>query len=197
MENQDNSKHLIVPVLLGFGIFLILAVVIFFTNYSSSYYQKPNKSSQKTTGNTVFVKQKGYFELLSEKTEYKLGEKITIKVIADSNKKTVSGYDLIINYDSKKVKYITNRSLEKTFQNIVRSDKDKLVIMGYKPPTEIKKNIVFEKSAILELDFASIKNDKSSFTIDMKNGATNESNIVDEQSVDLLGEVKNISITIK
>ena len=181
-------------VILGFLAFIVLLFVFYLTMVKKSSTVKT--TTTKIVPTMVVTKYKGFLELTPAKTDYKIGEMITVKVLASSDSQSISGFDLVVNYDPTKIKYMSNSLLDKDFQAIVKDKKGVLKITAYKI-NDNAKNKVFDKTDLVDLNFAAIKASTANLSLMFAKNQTNDTNLLNDQNEDVLTRVTSTAVSIK
>jgi hypothetical protein len=192
---MEDKKNFYITIALGFLVFLVMLLVVYLT-----VMKKPNVSKVVPTKNVVLpeaTKYKGYLELRPEKDEYKLGEQIVVDVLADSDNQTVFGFDLVVNYDPTKLKFISNTVTDQTLQSIVKKSLGAVNISAFKG-VDGAEGQVYTGTEIAKLNFAPIKAEKANISLKFAKNKTDETNLLnDTLNEDTLTRVINTSVIIK
>lgn len=193
---MEDKKHLYATIGLGFLVFLVMLLVVYLT-----VVKKNNVTTTPTPTSNVVVpeatKYKGYIELKPEKSEYKLGEQIVVKVIADSDNQTVFGFDLVVNYDPKTVKFVSSTTTNKQLQSIVKKSLGGVNISAFKG-MDSAMGEAYAGKEIATMIFAPIKADNTSISLKFAKNKTDETNLInDDLNEDTLTRVINASVVIK
>lgn len=192
---MEDKKHLYATIGLGFLVFLVMLLVVYLT-----VVKKNNVTTPAPTNNVVIpeaTKYKGYIELKPEKSEYKLGEQIVVKVIADSDNQTIFGFDLVVNYDPKTVKFVSSTTTNKKLQSIVKKSLGGVNISAFKG-MDGAIGEAYAGTEIATMIFAPIKADNTTISLKFAKNKTDETNLInDDLNEDTLTRVINTSVTIK
>lgn len=193
---MEDKKHLYATIGLGFLVFLVMLLVVYLT-----VVKKNNVTTTQTKKDAVVpetTKYKGYIELRPEKSEYKLGEQIVVKVIADSDNQTVFGFDLVVNYDPTAVKFVSNTIVNQQLQTIVKKSLGGVNISAFKGIIEGSKSEAYAGTEIATMIFAPIKASDTNISLKFAKNKTDETNLInDDLNEDTLTRVINTSIKIK
>ncbi len=119
---------------------------------------------------------------------YLVGENLEIKIMADSAGEIISGYDVILNYDSKRLKFENAISFIGDFEILSKLSRNQLWITGVLK-LEAKLDKVFYSQPILILQFKTLKTGKVPVKIYYyKQGYLKDSNLMNNQTQDVLGK---------
>ncbi len=141
----------------------------------------------------------------NRKGSYKAGEIITVVVSAYSDARSISGYDAVLSYDSSKVTFSKIKNLRDDFQTFVKKGVVSPVTLTGVKKLDASQVSVFSGTPIAEFAFmvktdamtnTSSINSSAEFNLGFIPGSTQDSNLIDETSEDVLGKVEGVMITI-
>ena len=193
MIDQENNKKKHTTTRLIFLV-LVIAFAVFLVILNQPK-QKPGKK-QISPGEiipTPVVLTEGSFSLQSGQTDQNENQNkaIELEVVADSNKKSIVGYDIVIKYEKGAVEILSVESLLSDFDVYPLEKNDHFIITGAKK-LESNETIVFENTPILKLTVLPKKTEELILNVADKLGLE-RSQMVDEKTnilVPLVGEIK-------
>lgn len=152
------------------------------------------KQAEKISPTVILPKAKLYLKTKDGKTVYSQNQTIALVAYADSLNQPISGYDILLNYDQTKVKFLNQQNLLPEFQIFI-PDKNKLTITGVKK-LEAKSASIFNNTPLLELNFGGLTAGPVAFNIEYTSSSKKDSNLIDDQSKDILQQVQSLNILI-
>lgn len=187
---------------------LIVALLIMRTSYDMSLVPDSfiNTMMPRRTRPVVPVR-KGSLTLSVKnvKVSYKVGEVITVIVSADSDGRSISGYDAVLSYDSSKVTFSKVKNLRDDFQTFVKKGVVSPVTLTGVKKLDASEVSVFSGTPLAEVSFivktgafidTSSIHPSAEFNLGFIPGSTQDSNLIDEISEDVLGKVAGVTMTI-
>lgn len=194
--------------IIGIFVILIVALLIMRTSYDMSLVPDSfiNTMMPRRTRPVVPVR-KGTLTLSVKnvKVSYKAGEVITVIVSADSDGRSISGYDAVLSYDSSKVTFSKVKNLRDDFQTFVKKGVVSPVTLTGVKKLDASEVSVFSGTPLAEVSFivktgalidTSSIHPSAEFNLGFIPGSTQDSNLIDEISEDVLGKVAGVTITI-
>ncbi len=197
MYNQnmvdDHRKKQIIA-----GVLFLSIIIIVFVALKISYNTRSKVVNTPVPTPTPIRNGKLFLATKNNKTNYLMTEKINLDVVGISKNEIIAGYDIVLKYDPKKVKYIDKVNSYDLFNLILRNnEKDgTITIIGYKNISQ-KMNAIFNNKKLLELSFAPVSKGMTKFEFLASNGSLSDSNLINGKNQDVLGEVKNALLLIK
>lgn len=197
MYNQnmvdDHRKKQIIA-----GVLFLSIIIIVFVALKMSYNTRSKVVNTPVPTPTPIRNGKLFLATKNNKTNYLMTEKINLDVVGISKNEIIAGYDIVLKYDPKKVKYIDKVNSYDLFNLILRNnEKDgTITIIGYKNISQ-KMNAIFNNKKLLELSFAPVSKGMTKFEFLASNGSLSDSNLINGKNQDVLGEVKNALLLIK
>lgn len=128
-------------------------------------------------------------------TAYKAGQPVTVQVYADSADEEITGYDLVLQFDQKIVKYTANRAQFADFQSFVAQKEGMVTITAVKKINATTPS-VFKNSLIHEFTFQAVSPGNTSVTFDYVPGSKKDSNLINTKSEDILGKVTAVPLSV-
>lgn len=196
MEKQNNIFiYLLVlffSIFLGTSLFLIVNKERISNSNNLSQKKDVNYSGKKND----FQEKKtiGYFKLKADNKSYSLNNEIKVFLIADSQNKNISGFDIILNFNKKNFDFIKANSLLSDFDIYPSVDGDRLILTGVKSLSS-KKPISFNNTSLLEIIFKA-KN-RGNFDLLLEDQfVKNKTKMVDEETNVLKPNLENLNLEI-
>ncbi len=177
-------------------VFLVVTVVLFLVVLflRSIQLNRLKGGSTLVTATPAPVKeQKASIKLQSGSRSLVSGEEGNIIVVADSVKKPIVGFDVVINYPEDKVILLSLGRQLADFSYFKKQLKNRIIITGVKKP-EVKNNIVFDNTVLTEIKFKTKAEGMIDFKIDWQAGTRNKTNLIDDNSVNILGRAEDIRV---
>lgn len=195
MKEHKRFYMVIFSLLTVFFVLLIMAVFVL---------KKEQKEKVELT--TIFTEQGEITQAAQEtasfklstkegETNYQVGELVTLLVAADSKGASITGYDVILNFDPKMVSFVEVKGRLDEFQ-VFSSTKDGKVFVSAIKKLNAKQESVFSETQLIGVNFKTTDTGEVNFTFDFIEGATNESNLIDEKSQDVLRQVEGMKVVI-
>lgn len=199
MDQQTKGHKLIYMIVIVFALLFFIWLIFYLGSRSKTSNLKGGISSIITsypTAPIVLGNGKIYLKTKDGKNIYTTSEQINLVVYASSDEKSITGYDIVINYDPKKVKFISNNNLLSNFQIFPYDGKGKVMLTGIK---KISSNVSssFADTILGEIVFQPLASGNISFLPEFIPGSKKDSNLIDSENKEVLGKVEGVSITIK
>ncbi len=126
---------------------------------------------------------------------YTIGQPITVQVYGDSADEEITGYDLVLQFDPKIVKYTANKAQFADFQSFVAQKEGAVSITAVKKLNAITPS-VFKNSLVHEFTFQAVAPGNTSITFDYVPGSKKESNLMNTKSEDILGSMTAVPVSV-
>ena len=210
MEEPKNSLERIKDLFYKRGKLLLVLIIILMLIPIGIIYVK-NKYAKKTSpssrsGFQNFNSSFPFFSLspdkgtLTLKTSdnkkiYSVKDTITILLIGNSMKQTIVGYDAYLQYDTSFLNYTGGKTLLDDFTTIRRTIKNGSIITAVEK-SAVKKPYIFTDTPLFEMTFIPKKIGNASLQLIYPDGTTNKSTLINTNSKNMLGQVRNITFTI-
>jgi len=205
MENQKPNKLIyFIPVVIA-----IIALIFVVSGKKTNKLPSPsspetgrqlqNPSTEQGSQPTIaVVDEKGVFSLATKdgKNTYRVGEVITIVVIADSNNKSITGYDVVLPYEASTLTYKGNTNLDARYQVFGSGKNGNVYITGVKK-LSISEPVVFAKIPLVEINFMAQKVGTVVLTPKAAPQSKTDSNLIDDQNEEVLGKTVPLTIEIQ
>lgn len=180
-------------------LYLLLILIIinsFFLFIKNNQKKKNLQIKQKNTKILALRKTQGKLILRTERNIelFSVNSEIPITINGYSTQ-SITGYDLIIKYDSSKINLKFYKNLNDNFLTSFKEINNKIIISGVKK-LEVKKPIILDNTPLFKLNFEAKKLGKVNFEIEFIPGEKTDSNLINENTIDILEEVENMSIFI-
>lgn len=184
------------PLMLILALIAVVLIAVLLALLNSKYLQVEQVPVE-TEMTTTFSQNQPYFILRSkdQTTVGKKGDIVTVLVLADSKGERISGYDVVLRYDQKVLDFVEARSLLTDFQVISTTKNGTVTATGVKK-LETDQPSVFDQTVLLEADFTAKELGSGTVSFDFVPGETNESNLINEQSQDVLADTQGTVIKI-
>lgn len=126
----------------------------------------------------------------------KISELITVTVYADSKRQPITGFDIVLSFNPEYTQFVSQKNLEENFDVFKTTDEGLIHITAIK---KLNSNalVLFDKTPLIEFTFQPIKSGKTDFTLIYSPGQKTDSNLINDKSEEVLGEVKNLEVSIK
>lgn len=175
------------------GVFL--AFTIFQAMKNRLFPVKPPANQVQTSTNSKIST--GSMLIKSSKTSYSLSEKILISATANSGGDAVSAFDVVIEFDPEFLSLTTKKSPTLGDFSYFGSNSGKLLQITGVQKAESKNPQVFNGTKLFEFEFTPKKTGQTTFKIVFSPNATNESNLINTASLDVLNFATGATIEIK
>lgn len=204
MDNEINQNKSLIYIVPAIIIVLLVGVIFFINRQSRLQIEKggANDQGELTLQPTEMVSQsveKGTLTLSVKepKTFFSVGDIITLTVTANSDEKPITGYDIVIPFDSSTISYKGSTSLKTEYRIFGNTKEGKTYITGIKQ-LSVKEPIVFANTQIAELTFTLLKPGTIMLTPEfIAEGNTTDSNLITDTSAEILGQAKGVSVVVK
>lgn len=185
------------PLLLILSLIAIILIAVLLALLNSKYLQVEQGPEEETEMTTTFSQNQPYFTLKTkdQTTTGKKEDTVTVLVLADSKGERITGYDVVLRYDQKILDFVEARSLLSDFQAISTTKDGTVTITGVKKLTTDQPS-VFDQTVLLETDFIAKELGSTMISFDFSPAQTNESNLINEQSEDVLADTQGMVIKI-
>lgn len=122
-------------------------------------------------------------------------DNITVAVSGNTSASVV-GYDAVVTFDPRLISYVSSSSVLDSFQVVATAETGKVILTGSKKLSE-SKDVAFANTELATLVFKAKSKGSADFGLEYVSGATNESNIMDTNSKDVLSTVAGATVTIE
>lgn len=129
-------------------------------------------------------------------SEVKTGEEIELNVVADSNGREVSGWDIVVKYNPEQVSFSSEKNLVEGYDYVRRVRKE-LVNLTAIQKLETNKPVVLTGTPVFELKFRALKPGLISFDILYTPNVTSQSALWDLTTRNVLSSVIGTKVEIK
>lgn len=130
------------------------------------------------------------------KKNYTLSEPIHLILHAHSYGHVIVGYDVVLRFDTSKIAFISAKSLNPSFDIYINKTDTVLTITGTKKLAGTTKTVLAD-TALAELIFTPIKTGSVAVAFDFVEGVISDSNLIDENSTDVLRSVAGLTLGIE
>jgi Cohesin domain len=209
MEPEELSSHGTSRVLVLSVVSLvvitvaIIGIVIFARNRvkeardlsRSNTLQEEVKKQEETVTGRIGLSIKG------TALRFSAGQTVTLFVYADSQKQEIMGYDAVLRYDTKQLRFENVKSIFEGIsiyetEDSVAENTSELILTGI-PSSSSQGPFVFHNTALAEVTFTVL--DSSPITIDVayEPGSSRESNLMTPQNQDIVSSVLGVTLNEK
>lgn len=195
MDWVKNHKKLLLVALAGVFLFAILIFSIFQAFKSRLFPDKtpPGQVTQTPEQNQNTAS----MQIQTPKDAFSLNEKVLIKVLASSQSQPIRAFDVLIEFDPEFFSLTAKKSPTKPEFQYYGSNTGSLLQVTAVQKPDITADQVFDNSALFEFEFTPKKAGKTTFKIIYAPNATNESNLINKESEDILGNAAGKEIVIQ
>lgn len=198
MDTQNHNKRFLTIIFALLSVaFLVLIFSVMIRLRNVTPPTQPPITTQVSPTEAPVAKEKGSLTLKAKSNETFVSQKkpLTLYVYADSDNQPITGYDVILNYDSSLVNFINHKNLQPDFQIFTKKEKDRLVITGIKNLNSATPT-VFADSSLIELTFQPQKTGQVNFSIEYTPDSKKDSNLITDKTAEVLGKVEGIKFNI-
>ena len=191
-----SHKKLILVILAIIFLFIVLGFTIF-QSFKDRLFPAKTPSGQMSQNPLQTPSTPAIMQIQTSKDSFSLSEKVLIKVIATSKGEAVRAFDALIEYDPEFLSLTNKKSpIKPEFQYYGSNTGTLLQVSAVQKP-DISADQIFDNSALFEFEFTPKKTGKTTFKIIYSPNATNESNLINKESEDILGTAQGKEITIQ
>ena len=190
-----THKKLILVVIAVVFLFVVLGLTVFQV-FKSKLFPAKNPSQQ--TGQNIDQKpNQSSMEIQTTKDTFSLNEKITIRVAASSAGEAIRAFDTLIEYDPEFLSLTNKKSPTQDKFQYYGSNTGRLIQLSAVQKQDITQDQTFDNTPLFEFEFTPKKKGKTTLKIIYAPNATNESNLINKESKDILGSARGKEITIE
>jgi hypothetical protein len=201
MEPEELSSHgsprvLILSIVSLIVIVIAIGWIVMFArnrvrearNYAKSERLQDEVSNQNQTVTGVLG-----LSLKGTNTTYRAGQTVTLFVYADSKQSEITGYDAVLSYDTKKVRFESVKSVLDGMdiyetEDVMEDGTAELIITGIQS-LSAPKPFVFNNTALAEVTFVVLDSGPIDVSLVYEPGSQRESNLVTTHNQDILSSV--------
>lgn len=219
VEPSVSNNKKILELVAAMAIFALIAGILFYiarqamNSSSNSNTNQAEQAAYPTTiqsepstamapqavmeGDNVVRNNKGVLTVSTKdgKTSYKIGEPITL-VFKATAQSEILGYDVVLQMPMT-AKVISKNPLSPNFQYFQTIDKKNLLYATGTKKLSVKTPVMLNDSSLFELTLQSSTSGTFAFMPTFtKIGATTDSNVIDTNSQDVLGQTAGITVTV-
>lgn len=174
--------------------FLLVALGYFGSKTIQNLLNKTTSQNQITE--QVQIDTTSSMLITSPKTSYTLAEKIPVGVKASSSESLVTGFDVVIKYDPAFLTLSKRNSPPLTDFLYYGQNTDNLIqVSAVRKPNQNTLQ-TFNNSELFGFEFTPVKAGKTTLRIVYLPNSTSDSNILDNNSNDVLGSARGLELTI-
>lgn len=186
LSNNINTSKLGI-----IGLLLVVAVLLGFAAFTK-------RSGTTGVPQAPVFNERGSLNLTSDEAAkgVRIGAPITLRIVADSDKNTIKGFDIVLNYDKDLVSYVNTTNLAENFQIVAVEREGRVIITGFEKPGTTT-SMAFSNKTIAQISFVAKSSGKAFFNLAFEPGKTTDSNLIDSTGKEKLGKVGGVSLEIK
>lgn len=169
---------------------------LFFLSYGSLKNLISPPKSPDSTGNQSTAQNLTSLILTTPKLKYSQSEKIIITAVADSQNKFITGFDVLIKFDPEFLSLTDKKSPALPNFDYFGSNENGLLQTSAVQKTSITAPQVFKNQKLFEFEFTAKKSGKTQINIVYMPNSTSDSNLINNNSQDILNNAKGVEITI-
>jgi len=133
--------------------------------------------------------------LLSTSPQASLGDEIKL-TLTGNTLEAIVGYDGVITFDPTVVSYVSTTSTNDNFQIVATPERGKVIITGTKKLAGATTTML-EQASLATATFKVVGNGQAVFGLEYASGKTNDSNIINTQSKDILESATGTTVTVE
>lgn len=191
-----SHKKLILVIVAVIFLFIVLGFTIF-QSFKDRLFPTKKPSGQISQNLSQNPNTPAVMQIQTSKESFSLSEKVLIKVIATSKGEAVRAFDALIEYDPEFLSLTNKKSPTKPEFQYYGSNTGTLLQVSAVQKPDISADQIFDNSALFEFEFTPKKSGKTTFKIIYAPNATNESNLINKKSKDILGSATGKEVTIQ
>src|SRR3989344_6242470 len=191
-----SHKKLILVILAIIFLFIVLGFTIF-QSFKDRLFPAKTPSGQMSQNPLQTPSTPAIMQIQTSKDSFSLSEKVLIKVIATSKGEAVRAFDALIEYDPEFLSLTNKKSPTKEEFQYYGSNTGSLLQVTAVQKPEINSDQIFDNTPLFEFEFTTKKTGKTTFKIIYAPNATNESNLINKESKDILGNATGKEIEIR
>jgi hypothetical protein len=195
MNPENHNKHFLTIIFAVLSLIFLLLIFSLVLRLRKTPPAQPPTTTQVSPTQAPVIKEKGSLTLKAKNNETVISQKnpITLYVYAASDNQPISGYDVILNYDSSIVEFLNHKNLQSDFQIFTKKERDKLIITGVKNLNSTNPT-VFTDSSLVELTFQPKKLGQVNFSFEYTPNSKKDSNLITESTTEVLGKTQGIKL---
>ena len=195
IKSHKKATLVIISLLFLFAVIFTIVFQIFKDKFSLFLPPQQNEISQNR--NNQSDAGTGSLEVKTDKDNYKVGEVVTLRVFADSKGKPVRGFDVQVSFDPEFLSITEKVTPSLTqFDLFVENDSNRFTVSGIQKEA-ISEDQIFTNTALFRYQFKIKKTGKTQINLVQAANSTNESNLIDKDSQDLLSDIYGKEIEIR
>ncbi len=179
-------------------IFLVIFVIFtIFQTVKNRFFPSLNPVTQTTENTSSGTNNFATMLVNTPKNNYSLSEKIPVKIMGNSDEKAVTAFDILIEYDGQFLTLDERKPPPLSdFLYFGKNDQTTISVSAVLKP-QSNASQIFKGTILLELEFSPKKIGKTRINLIYSPGSTNESNLLDNKSTDVLSNVYGAEIDIQ
>jgi hypothetical protein len=196
-----------IVVLVGAGLLLVVVLFILSATLFNQKFGDPSgkrgkgtdaKKSQATSPDLKKLQEtkpgRMSIKLKDGRSSFKVGETITFFLSIDSAGIPVVGFDGAVSFNSGLVSFQNQKNLLKDYKHFRRATNEWVLLTAVRDID--KKASKFDGTSVMEFSFKAEKEGNTIFNLSLVPGSFQDSNLVNEASEDILGDVTGVGVRI-
>lgn len=190
-----SHKRLTLAIIAGIFLLIIIIIALFQTIKSRFFpeVKTPEQTAIQPQASSAFAN----MTIKSPKTIYPLSEKIPLSVTANSGGTQIRGFDILLEYDPQFLILTERKPPPLTDFLYFGKNTDSAISISAVQKPDLTNPNVFDTATLAELEFTPKKTGKTSIKIIYAPNSTNESNLINPESRDILGSAQGLELTIQ
>jgi len=176
-------------------VFIILFIVFLMLKKTKTQKSTPKLEISPIPTTTPKIS-RGEIIIGKEPEEYTVVNSLVNLFVTAKSSENIVGFDISLNYDKKYLKFIKVENLAVSQFDIFSTTKDNLLIISGIKKLSYQDKISFKNDQILKLQFQAIKKGKTKLVPVRHNNSISESNLITENSLDILDKVSGPTVYI-
>ena len=188
-----SHKKLLITIL---AIIFLLFSLFFFLYSSFKDRFLPSSNPTPPGGAAIELKPTSLMQLKTPKTTFSLNEKIPVTIVASSSDIPITAFDTTIEYDSEFLT-LTKRNPPSlnSFEYYGKNSTTQIQVSAYLKPDQTPTKL--DNTTLFDIEFTPKKAGKTTIKMIYMPNSPSDSNLLNDQSEDVLGSVKGVEITIE
>lgn len=188
IKQHKKIVFVAINVLLVTGLWLL-----FYPNIKNRFFPSPNQSNSQINQQQADLP--ALMEVKPAKNEFRVNEAVKVSVYASSDNQLISGFDAVFIYDPEfLVPLKKNPPTLNDFEYASTTAPGTFRTIGVRKADSAL--APFKESLLFEIEFSAKKPGKTSLDLMFSPNRTNDSNLINGESKDILGDVRGAEIEI-
>lgn len=153
-----------------------------------------NRGSLKPSITPTAALSKETMSIVADKEIVNKTDSFTVTIVIDA-RKPVTGYDSKVMYDSKKLKFLSAKTLNSSFDIYTQNKEGEVIVSGIKS-LSVTSPVILENAQVAQLQFQPLIEGQIDLNLAYEQGSKAETNIISDTSEDILEEVKGTTVFV-